>query len=224
MRQSLVSCVLFGALCCLMSLPAQAWPDSPLQAFEQPAPQDAPAPFAYPAGALAAHPTFSVSPATPAKLGETLVVFEQSLLSDVALIARAPILIDREGGSVRKWVCIQATHGKTPIRLWFISSGEGKVTEAQMEAGSFQAQQQFCGRLPSHFSPVALSLISIGDRVRKIEGNIGPASLKADGWSYWVSRRVYKFDGQRSTEFVWVGARTGKDGKIDRVFASQLTQ
>lgn len=213
MRQTLVSCMLLGALCSIASLPAQAGTDSPL-----------PAPFAYPAGALAAHPTFTVSPATPAKLGEAVVVFEESLLSDIALIARAPIHSDREGGSVRKWVCIQASHGNTPIRLWFISSSDGKVTEAQMESGSFQTQQQFCGRLPAHFSPVSLSLISIGDRVRRIEANIGPASLKEDDWSYWVSRRGYEFDGRKSTEFVWVGARTDKDGRIDRVFASQLTQ
>ncbi|MBQ9240186.1 MAG: hypothetical protein IJ164_02475 [Duodenibacillus sp.] len=184
----------------------------------------APTPFAYPAGALGAHPTFQVSPATPAKLGDTLVVFEHSLLLDVALIAKAPVHNDEEGGGPRQWICVQAMHEKEPVRLWFISSSAGRVTEAQMEAGSFGARQQFCGNLPSYFSPVSLSMISIGDYVGNVEHNIGPASLKDDGWSYWVSRRNYDFDGKKLTEYVWVGARTGEKGRIDRVFSSQFTQ
>jgi hypothetical protein len=186
--------------------------------------QEAPAPFAYPSSALAARPTFSVSPATPAKLGDTLVVFEHSRIEDIALIANAPIHSDREGGIARQWVCIQATHNKEPVRLWFISSSDGRVNEAQMESGSFEPRQQFCGRLPAYFSPVSLSMISIGDRVRMIEQNIGPASMKEGGWSYWVSRKGYVFEGQRLTEYVWVGARTAGNGRIDRVFATQLTQ
>ncbi len=226
MRHSLASafltCIL-AAACTGAHAQAAEQPEAALTPAQQEE-LTAPAPFAYPSSALLARPTYTVSPATPVKLGGTLVVLERSLLSDVAQITKAPIQTDQQDGMQRQWICVLGEHDHQPIRLWFISSADGKVTEAQMQVGSFEAQQQFCGRLPLHFHPVSLSLISIGDYVGAVEQTIGPASLKDEGWNYWVSRRQYDFDGKIQTEFVWVGAHVGPDGRIERVFSSQLTR
>lgn len=177
-------------------------------------------PFGYPSTLLHARSTYTVSPATPVLLGDTVVVLEQSRLSDVAAIVRSRIHTDPDG---RRWVCAQTVHEGTALRLWFIATGQETITEVQMSPGSFEVPAN-CGRLTAHFEPVYLSRIQSGMTIRDITADIGPASAHdAQGWHFWVSRRNYSYDGTDYTEYVWVGAHE-TDGKVREVFTTQLTR
>lgn len=177
-------------------------------------------PFGYPSTLLQARSTYTVSPATPVLLGDTVVVLEQSRLSDVAAIAGSRVHTDSDG---RRWVCVQSHDQASPLRLWFIATGQETVTEVQMSPGSFE-EPSACGKLTAHFEPVFLSRIQSGMTIREITGDIGPASAHDEqGWYFWVSRRGYEYDGTHYTEYVWVGAHE-KDGKVNEVFTTQLTR
>ena len=177
-------------------------------------------PFGYPSTLLHARSTYTVSPATPVLLGDTVVVLEQSRISDVAAIVQSRIHSETDG---RRWVCAQAKNGDMPLRLWFIATGQDTVTEVQMSPGTFESPQN-CGRLTAHFEPVFLSRIQSGMTVREISCDIGPASSHDDeGWHFWVSRRNYSYDGENYTEYVWVGAHA-VEGKVREVFTTQLTR
>ena len=177
-------------------------------------------PFGYPSTLLHARSTYTVSPATPVLLGDTVVVLEQSRISDVAAIVQSRIHSEDDG---RRWVCAQAKNGDTPLRLWFIATGQETVTEVQMSPGTFEYPKN-CGRLTAHFEPVYLSRIQSGMTVREIATDIGPASAHDDeGWYFWVSRRNYSDDGESYTEYVWVGAHEVGD-KVREVFTTQLTR
>lgn len=115
-------------------------------------------PFGYPSTLLHARSTYTVSPATPVLLGDTVVVLEQSRISDVAAIVQSRIHSETDG---RRWVCAQAKNGDMPLRLWFIATGQDTVTEVQMSPGTFESPQN-CGRLTAHFEPVFLSRIQSG--------------------------------------------------------------
>ena len=93
-------------------------------------------PFGYPSTLLHARSTYTVSPATPVLLGDTVVVLEQSRISDVAAIVQSRIHSEDDG---RRWVCAQAKNGDTPLRLWFIATGQETVTEVQMSPGTFES-------------------------------------------------------------------------------------
>lgn len=177
-------------------------------------------PFGYPSTLLRARSTYTVSPATPVLLGDTVVVLEQSRLSDVAAIVGSRIHADADG---RRWVCAQTKDNDSPIRLWFLATGQETITEVQMSPGTFE-NPQMCGRLTAHFEPVYLSRIQSGMTIREITADIGPASSHdAQGWYFWVSRRNYSYDGTNYTEYVWVGAHE-TDGKVREVFTTQLTR
>lgn len=181
-------------------------------------------PFAYPASLLSARSTYTVSPATPVLLGNTVVVLEQSRLTDVAAIARAPVHVDGSGRSARRWVCAQAQSASHPVKLWFIATGQETVTEVQMRPGTF-AEDAGCGELTNHFEPVTLSRIASGMTIAAVVRDIGPASARdARGWHFWVSRRSYEYFDQKFTEYVWVGALADKQGHISDVFTTQITR
>lgn len=181
-------------------------------------------PFRYPASLMDARSTFTVSPATPVVLGETVVVLESSRLNDVAAIARAPVYTEGKGEDARHWVCVAAQNNGKPLRLWFIASGQETVTEVQMSPGVFQ-NPKACGKVNDHFEPVYLSRIASGMSVADVIRDIGPASYKDDaGWHFWVSRRSYTYFENRFTEYVWVGALTDASGKISDVFTTQITR
>ncbi len=182
------------------------------------------APFSYPATLLHARSTYTVSPATPVLLGNTVVVLEQSRLSDVAAIARAPVHEEGSGKNARRWVCVQAQNNAKPVKLWFIASGQDTVTEVQMRPGTF-AQNARCGALTDHFEPVFLSHIASGMNIDSVTSDIGPASLRdARGWRFWVSRRTYEYYEESFTEYVWVGALADEKGVISDVFTTQITR
>lgn len=177
-------------------------------------------PFGYPSTLLRARSTYTVSPATPVMLGDTVVVLEQSRLSDVAAIVGSRVHTDEDG---RRWVCAQTKNADSPLRLWFIATGQETITEVQMSPGTFTGSQS-CGRLTAHFEPVYLSRIQSGMTIREITADIGPASAHdAQGWHFWVSRRNYSYDGANYTEYVWVGAHE-VEGKVREVFTTQLTR
>ena len=177
-------------------------------------------PFGYPSTMLQARSTYTVSPATPVLLGDTVVVLEQSRLSDVAAIVRSAMRTDEDG---RRWVCARTRNEDAPIRLWFLATGQETVTEVQMAPGRFEEPEK-CGTLTDHFEPVYLSRIQSGMTIREITADIGPASGRdAQGWYFWVSRRSYDYDGSRYTEYVWVGAHDC-NGTVDEVFTTQLTR
>lgn len=177
-------------------------------------------PFGYPSTLLRARSTYTVSPATPVMLGDTVVVLEQSRLSDVAAIVQSRIHTDADS---RRWVCAQSQIGNQPVRLWFLATGQETVTEVQMAPGTFE-NPKLCGRLTAHFEPVYLSRIQSGMHIADITADIGPASMHDDeGWYFWVSRRNYSYDGSDYTEYVWVGAHE-QDGKVREVFTTQLTR
>lgn len=204
MKRFTATTILAGALLALSAQPAAA-SDSP---------------FGYPSTLLTARSTYSVSPATPVLLGDTVVVLEQSRLSDVAAIVRSAVRVDDDG---RRWVCAQTQHEGKPLRLWFIATGQETVTEVQMSPGTFENPQQ-CGRLTAHFEPVFLSRIQSGMTIREIAADIGPASAHDEaGWHFWVSHRHYEYDGAIYTEYVWVGAHEVQ-GKVREVFTTQLTR
>ncbi|MDO4937618.1 MAG: hypothetical protein Q4E62_06855 [Sutterellaceae bacterium] len=181
-------------------------------------------PFSYPATLMNARSTYTVSPATPVVLGETVVVLESSRLNDVAAIARAPVYTEGEDKKARHWVCVAAENKGKPLRLWFIASGQDTVTEVQMSPGTFKNPAN-CGKINDHFEPVYLSRIASGMNIREVAQDIGPASYKDDaGWNFWVSRRTYTYFENRFTEYVWVGALSGADGTISEVFTTQITR
>ena len=181
-------------------------------------------PFSYPASLISARSTYTVSPATPVVLGETVVVLESSRLNDVAAIARAPVYTEGKGKDARHWVCVTAHNKDKPLRLWFIASGQETVTEVQMSPGTFK-QPENCGKINDHFEPVYLSRIASGMKVRDVVRDIGPASYKDDaGWNFWVSRRSYTYFENRFTEYVWVGALADDKGTISEVFTTQITR
>ena len=178
-------------------------------------------PFGYPSTLLQARSTYTVSPATPVLLGNTVVVLEQSRLSDVAAIVGSAIHTEEDG---RRWVCSEASNNGTPLRLWFIATGQDTITEVQMSPGTFENPKN-CGRLTAHFEPVYLSRIQSGMTIREIVNDIGPASSHDDeGCYFWVSRRSYSYDGQNYTEYVWVGAHAPEKGAVREVFTTQLTR
>ena len=180
-------------------------------------------PFSYPASLLLARSTYTVSPATPAMLGSTAVVLEQSLLTDIAAITQAPIHIEGSGDDARSLICVQAQNATGPVKLWFIATGEAAVTEVQMTPGTF-SDPAYCGALTAHFEPVFLSHIAVGMKLPDIVRDIGPVShTSPDGWNYWVSRVHYVYAGNPYTQYVWLGAQTDKQGVVQRVFTSQLT-
>ena len=181
-------------------------------------------PFSYPASLVNARSTYTVSPATPVVLGQTVVVLESSRLNDVAAIARAPVYSEGTGKKARSWVCVAADNGNKPLRLWFIASGQETVTEVQMSPGNF-THPEACGKITDHFEPVYLSRIASGMTVSEVVQDIGPASYKDDaGWNFWVSRRTYTYFENRFTEYVWVGARADARGTISEVFTTQITR
>lgn len=181
-------------------------------------------PFSYPASLLRARSTYTVSPATPVLLGSTVVVLEQSRLTDVAAIAHAPVHVEGSGRSARRWVCAQAQGATRPVKLWFIATGQETVTEVQMRPGTF-AETAGCGELTNHFEPVTLSRIASGMTVDSVVRDIGPASARdARGWHFWVSRRSYEYYEQKFTEYVWVGALADEKGVISDVFTTQITR
>lgn len=182
------------------------------------------APFTYPTSLLSARSTYTVSPATPVVLGEALVVLESSRVTDVAAIARAPIHTEGSDIDSRRWVCVQAHNQGRPLRLWFIASGQETVTEVQMSPGNFEKPEN-CGKLSEHFEPVYLSRIASGMFVADVVRDIGPASMiDNNGWYFWVARRSYRYYEEHFTEYVWVGALTDSDGRIGRVFTTQITR
>ena len=185
---------------------------------------EADAPFTYPTSLLSARSTYTVSPATPVVLGEALVVLESSRVTDVAAIARAPIHEEGSGRDGRRWVCVQAHNEGRPLRLWFIASGQETVTEVQMSPGTF-GEPAACGKLNEHFEPVYLSRIASGMLVSDVVRDIGPASMvDENGWHFWVARRSYRYYEEHFTEYVWVGALADSDGRIGRVFTTQITR
>ena len=206
-----------AALWLLFSAPACAQESSEPGSSTEP-------PFSYPATLLSARSTYTVSPATPVLLGNTVVVLEQSRLSDVAAIARAPVHEEGAGKDARRWVCVQAQNSAKPVKLWFIASGQDTVTEVQMRPGAFD-QTARCGALTDHFEPVFLSHIASGMNIDAVTSDIGPASLRdAHGWRFWVSRRTYEYFEERFTEYVWVGALADETGTISDVFTTQITR
>ncbi len=186
--------------------------------------QQSDAPFGYPASLIHAPSTYTVSPATPVVLGKTVVVLERSRLIDVAAIARAPVHTEGTGKNSRRWVCVAANNAKQPLRLWFIASGQDTVTEVQMSPGTF-IEPQNCGSINEHFEPVYLSRIASGMRITDVINDIGPASHKdGNGWRFWVYRRSYSYFENQFTEYVWLGAKTNKQGLISDVFTTQVTR
>lgn len=189
---------------------------SPAQASEEP--------FSYPASLLLARSTYTVSPATPVMLGNTAVVLEQTLLADIASIAGATIKHEGQGDDARSLACVQARNATGPIKLWFIATNEDEVTEVQMMPGTFSADSQ-CGTLSSHFEPVFVSRLAVGQTLSEIVHDIGPVSYSStDGWNYWVSRVHYVYAGTAYTQYVWLGAQTDQKSIVQKVFTSQLTQ
>lgn len=186
--------------------------------------QAAEEPFSYPASLLLARSTYTVSPATPVMLGNTAVVLEQTLLTDIASITGATVKREGQGDDARTLACVQARNATGPIKLWFIATSEEEVTEVQMMPGTFAPGSQ-CGTLSSHFEPVFVSRLAVGQTLSEIVRDIGPVSYSSsDGWTYWVSRVHYVYAGTAYTQYVWLGAQTDQKAVVQKVFTSQLTQ
>ncbi|MEF9944477.1 MAG: hypothetical protein RR758_09900, partial [Burkholderiaceae bacterium] len=112
-------------------------------------------PPGYPAVLLNTESTLATPPAPRLALGNLGITLERTRLGDIARATGAPITREREGDSVRDWICFSTTEGGRALRLWLLATEpDGVITEAQIEPA---ASDRRCPRLPLEMMPVRIA-------------------------------------------------------------------
>lgn len=179
-------------------------------------------PPGYPAVLLNAEPTLAAPPAPRLTLGNLGITLERTRLGDIARATSAPITRERDGDSVRDWICLSTTEGGRALRLWLMSAEpDGVITEAQVEPA---ASDRRCPRLPLEMMPVRLANgLHPGQSRADVIKSAGKPSLEEDGWLlYLADRPLAAAGGKTLNELNILGVKL-VGGRVTRVLATQST-
>lgn len=179
-------------------------------------------PQPYPGALMDTPATKTTPPAAFVRLGKPVVAFEHTTMADVVALTGAKPVTEGRGMFRRDYVCLAGSENGRPMRLWLIATDGAAISEAQLEWAD--TPEAACTPLPKALLPVRLGKVGLGMTEKDLRGFQGaPSHTVENGWRFWFGQRWLRDERNfQKLELNWLGARV-KRGRVDRLFASQVT-